>query len=182
MQEICKDVVGYEGYFKISNLGNLYSKRSNKILKQTVAKSGYSLVSTKLNGRDGKCICFRIHRLVAEAFLQTPEQYLLDEASKTKYGKVLINHKDGEKTNNHVDNLEWCSSKENSQHALKTGLFVPVLKREDQRMFSKQDIEYIRKNYISRHKEFGQRALARKFNVGKRAIHDIVTFKTYKID
>lgn len=93
--EVWKDVVGYEEYFQVSNLGKLFSKRSQKILKQTISKTGYYTVATRLGGRNGICKCFKIHRLVAEAFIPNPEQ------------KRTVNHIDGNKLNNNLSNLEW---------------------------------------------------------------------------
>ena len=124
MEEIFKDVIGYEDYFKISNHGNLYSKLSNRLLKQTVSATGYYTVATKIGGRTGTAICFKIHRLVAEAFLEPPSKQQLQWASTTKYNKVLVNHKDGNKLNNNVDNLEWATASENTNHAISTGLLT----------------------------------------------------------
>ena len=128
MEEEFRDVVGLEEYFQISNLGNLYSKRSNRLLKQTKLKSGYLTHATRIGGRASKCICMRIHMLVAQAFLPAPEQYQIDWASNTKYGKVYVNHIDGDKTNNKLENLEWCTGSENINHALSTGLILPQQK------------------------------------------------------
>lgn len=143
MQESWRDVKGYEELFSISNTGKLYSKISCKILKQHIRKNGYCTVASKIGGRKGKQVCFKIHRLVAEAFLDPPSQSLLDEASKTFYGIVLVNHKDGDKQNNHVNNLEWCSHSENIKHAYATGLMkgntgisnkMSFFKTEDERI------------------------------------------------
>ena len=100
--EVWKDVVGYEEYFKVSNLGNVYSKRSGKILKQNLHPNGYYTIATKIGGRYGKNICFKVHRLVAKAFIPNV------------YDKPYVNHIDGVKTNNTIGNLEWCTAKENT--------------------------------------------------------------------
>ena len=63
-----RDVIGYENYFRVSNLGRIFSKRTNKIIKLVVSKQGYYTFSTRFNGRKSKPHCFRVHRLVAEAF------------------------------------------------------------------------------------------------------------------
>lgn len=110
VMEIWKDVIGYEEYFQISNEGRLFSKRSEKVLKQTISKTGYYTVSTKIGGRSGINKCFKIHRLVAEAFLSNPEC------------KRTVNHIDGCKLNNNLSNLEWATDSENTQHAHNTGL------------------------------------------------------------
>ena len=104
---IFKDVIAYEDYFQISNRGYLYSKRTNKILKTYIRPSGYECVATKVNGTN---LCFRIHRLVAQAFIPNP------------LNKPEVNHKDGNKLNNNVENLEWTTSSENMLHAYDTGL------------------------------------------------------------
>lgn len=108
-KEEYRDVVGFEEYFQVSNLGNVFSKRSNRILKQ--AKRGdYWAFATKIGGSNGSDHCFSIHRLVAEAFIPNPES------------KPFVNHIDGCKTNNMLSNLEWVTAKENSAHAWSTGL------------------------------------------------------------
>lgn len=110
MKEIFKDVVGYEELFRVSNFGNLWSKRSNRLLRQFIHKNGYAVCSTRIGGRKGVAKCFKIHRLVAEAFLENPES------------KATVNHKDGNKLNNNLDNLEWYTPLEQVQHAIATGL------------------------------------------------------------
>lgn len=110
--EVWKDVVGCEEYFKVSNLGNVYSKRSGKILKQNLHPNGYYTIATKICGRCGKNICFKVHRLVAKAFIPNV------------YDKPYVNHIDGVKTNNTIGNLEWCTAKENTHHAIANGLII----------------------------------------------------------
>lgn len=94
MNEIYKDIQGYEGKYQISNLGNVYSLITNKILKPQKNIHGYLKVGLYKNG---KCKIFNIHNLVANAFIENPNNY--------KY----VNHKDENKTNNRVENLEFCS-------------------------------------------------------------------------
>lgn len=117
MKEDWRDVVGYEEYFKVSNIGRVWSKRTNRILKQVVLKdNGYKIFTTRIGGRDGKVISFRVHVLVAEAFLEEPEDYQKKWAMTTKYKRVLVNHKDSNKANNRADNLEWVTASENITH------------------------------------------------------------------
>lgn len=113
-KEEYRDVVGFEGYFQVSNLGNVFSKRSNRILKQTKSKTtGYWTLATKIGGSNGSDHCFSVHRLVAMAFLPN------------ELNKPYVNHKDGCKTNNILSNLEWVTAKENSAHSWATGLQLP---------------------------------------------------------
>ena len=104
MNEIWRDIVGYEGLYQVSNLGNVKSLNYNKTGKERNLKpgtdgSGYRFVNLCKNG---KIRLFKIHRLVAQAFLENPDH------------KSDVNHKDENKTNNCVDNLEWMTSKENA--------------------------------------------------------------------
>ena len=112
MKEIWKDIKGYEGMYKISNFGrikslermvksnnNNYRKIKEIILKQRKDKYGYYKVS--LN-KDSKSKLYFVHRLVAQAFISNPNNYL------------CINHKDENKENNEVNNLEWCTVKYNN--------------------------------------------------------------------
>lgn len=106
-KEEYRDVVGLEDYFQISNLGNVFSKRSNRILKQSTSGAGYKVFTAKVNGIS---LNESVHRMVAMAFLPN------------ELNKPYVNHKDGCKTNNMLSNLEWVTASENSAHALSTGL------------------------------------------------------------
>ena len=120
MEEIWKDIPGYETLYQVSNLGNVRSldhirkngKKENqiciskgKILKQAKQKeSGYMFAVLSKNG---KTKGFRVHRLVAETFLENPNNY------------KCVNHKDENKENNNVNNLEWCSYLYNNNYGTK---------------------------------------------------------------
>ena len=117
MEEIWKDIKDYEGRYAVSNLGRIksYPKKGHGhnsiILKSKLTKDGYyetALLSKGKGKNQYKYI--RTHRIVAQAFIPNPEN------------KPEINHKDGNKLNNNVDNLEWVTSSENQLHAYRTGL------------------------------------------------------------
>lgn len=119
MSEIWKDVIGYEEQYQVSNLGNIRSKdrtivdclgrkrtlKSQKIRIQT-SRIGYKQVLLHKDGKTKTCL---VHRLVAEAFIP-----------KAKANKSEINHKDENKANNVVDNLEWCDHKYNINFGTRT--------------------------------------------------------------
>ena len=114
MNEIWKDIEGYEGKYQVSNLGNVKSlnyKNSGK--EQNIAlcndADGYLLVNLRLNN---KVKTKRVHRLVAQAFIPNPEN------------KPQVNHIDGNKKNNKIENLEWCTCEENQRHAWDKGLKI----------------------------------------------------------
>lgn len=103
MSEIWKDVVGYEGLYQVSGLGNVRSLNYNKTgearnLKQFTNNKDYLLVTLSKNNRAIQCL---VHRLVAEAFIPNPD------------GLEQINHKDRNRQNNTADNLEWCDCRYN---------------------------------------------------------------------
>lgn len=113
MKEQWKEIDDYNGY-SVSNTGKIKSfrRKSNKekglILKQETSYRGYKQVSLY---KDGKKHQKFVHRLVAEAFIPNPDN------------KPEVNHKDTDKTNNAVSNLEWNTSSENTIHAYKNGLY-----------------------------------------------------------
>lgn len=97
MQEVWKDIKGYEGLYQISNTGKVKGLKRNKVLKLILQRSGYYYVDLQRKRR-------LVHRLVAEAFIDNPDN--LPE----------VNHKDEDKVNNSVENLEWCDSKYNANY------------------------------------------------------------------
>lgn len=101
MIEEWKDIKGYEGLYQVSNLGRVYSNKSNKLLKSRLDRGGYSYLNLYNNGISK---WYKIHRLVAIAFIPNPEN------------KLTVNHIDEDKTNNVVSNLEWATMKEQNNH------------------------------------------------------------------
>lgn len=102
--EIIEEIPGYVGLYQVTNLGSVY--RNGKRLKSFI-NGKYTKVNLY---KDGVMTQHTVHRLVATAFIPNPDN------------KKEVNHKDGNKTNNHVSNLEWVTSSENRQHAYDTGL------------------------------------------------------------
>ena len=116
--EIWKDIPGYEGLYQVSNLGRVKSaerkvgwefynkpcarKHKERIIVAEVAKNGYKRVGLS---KDGKRTRYHLHRIIAKAFIPNPNNY------------PVINHKNGIKTDNRLENLEWTTYSENNYHA-----------------------------------------------------------------
>lgn len=110
--EIWKDIQGYEGRYKISNLGRIKSlskmnRKGNEFCSPVRSKQGYRRV---VLFKDKKTKTYMVHRLVAQTFLSNPKN------------KPYINHKNGLKEDNVAENLEWVTSSENIEHAFKNKL------------------------------------------------------------
>lgn len=165
MQEIWKSlkgVVKHGNNYEVSNFGRVRSvdriesyngktrKRKGKIIESRFDSHGYPIVLLYLNGMSK---FYKIHRLVGLVFLDNPDNL------------PTINHKDGNKKNNHISNLEWATYGENNKHAYDNGL--------KHKKLSKEDIEYIQKVYKPYDKEFGSRALSKKFGVSQGRISGV---------
>ena len=116
MKEIWKDVPDYEGIYEINNFGKIRNKKRNHIMSWTLTKEGYYV--TKLSKKGKKRVYF-IHRLVAATFLPIENFKLLEDENKDEFCKenLTVNHKDENKENNFVENLEWCTSRYNIKYS-----------------------------------------------------------------
>lgn len=172
MDEVWKDIDGYNGIFQVSNLGRVrsidrfvkgaYGKRwiKGKIFKPVLNKSdGYLRVVFMVDGISKR---HYIHRLIANAFLP-----------KIK-GKEYVNHIDGNKLNNSISNLEWCTLKENQQHAFRIGLnHGKSGTANNNAKLSSQMAKEIIKDYQSG--TYTYRELAKKYHVGHSTIGNVIT-------
>ena len=155
MIEEWRPVVGYEGLYEVSNTGRVrsldryvkskgesYWLRKGKMLSPAKDKNGYLKVNLSCNGKNN---IIRVHRLVTEAFLPNPDN--LPE----------VNHKDEDKTNNNVENLEWCNRKDNINYGTRTerqkktniqnGFWTGLSKEEYMKKYNQDRKEYRKKWY-----------------------------------
>lgn len=175
--EIWKDIAGYEGLYQISNLGRVKSlpkikgraMTETRVLKNQIGGTGYWAIVLSKNGKKKQ---HRIHRLIATAFI------------KNNDNKPFINHIDGNKLNCSIENLEWCTARENTMHALENGLrkYIETPKGEnvENAKLKQADVDYIRKVFVPRNKRYGINALSQKFNVERHTISKIIHNRTYK--
>ena len=164
MKEIWKDIDGFNGFYQVSNLGEVRSRNGVRSLSFT--KDGYVKVRLNCEGKDKTS---RVHRLVAEAFIDNPNGY------------DTVNHIDGDKTNNKVSNLEWTDRSGQMNHAYRLGLKSSIEGTDNsQSKLSEDDVREIRRTYVRQSKEFGTVALAKKYGVTNRVIGLIANGKSYR--
>lgn len=174
-------ICGYESNYIISNHGNVKSlnyngiKGKERLLKPAQDKKGYMRVALSNNI---KLKTFKIHRLVAEHFILNQEN------------KPCVNHIDCNKTNNNVLNLEWCTYKENTAHAIKNGIFVfqtpekstnKNIKHGELNGFSilkENQVIEIRKKYKKR--VYTRKMLAIEYGVTESCIKDVISKKSWQ--
>lgn len=167
--EVWKDVTGFEGLYEVSSYGNLrsvdrdilcnggyYKHFNGKTIKTKLNKYGYPSAGLWYKGKRTDVV---IHRLVAEAFIDNQNNY------------EQINHIDGNKTNNHVENLEWCDNNYNMKHAKENGLLAH--QKGEKHGGHKLTNEQVREIRRLRNEGWKYRQLAEKFGVCDRTIGQI---------
>ena len=174
MSDYWRDVKGYEGRYVVSRDGvvrsvehtitvNDHGRVYNKLIKErklrpTIHSAGYYIVSLTKNG---KSTLHFVHRLVAEAFIKNPNHL------------ECINHKDENKKNNSVSNLEWCTTAYNNNYGTARMRAIEKLKGKSRKL-STDDIDFIRSHYKPRCKQFGTRGLGRMFGVSHHTIRYVL--------
>lgn len=161
MNELWHEILGFEGLYQVSNLGRIKNKKG--MFLKPYLQNGYLRVGLYKN-KSIKSIY--IHRLVATAFIPKIED------------KNIINHKDGNKLNNNVQNLEWCNYSENNQHAYKYKLKIakPLFgEKSPHHKLTNKDIQYIRANW-----NYNTKDLANKFNITTTHIRRIIKNECWK--
>lgn len=172
MKKIWKRLV-YPGielnnHFLISSEGDLMNELTGKILKPEILRSGYYSVRVTLGSRNKKKHII-IHKAVAYTFLDNPHNY------------KVINHKNGNKLKNNVDNLEWCTYSYNLYHAYDTNLFDKSKISGENNHASKltwDDVKKIRERYVMG--KDSQLKLAKEFGVSKPVIYGVIHNKIWK--
>ena len=168
--EIFKDVIGYEGFYQISNLGNVKSL-SRTILKngKHPFKSKEKIIKNRINNYCYVTLCknntyknFYVHRLVASAFINNTKN------------KNSVNHINGIKTDNRFENLEWCTYKENIQHAILIGLINQKGENSVNSKLTEKEVLEINKSNLPHYE------LSLKYNTSKGNISNIKRKITWK--
>ena len=176
MTEIWKDIQGYEGYYHVSNLGEVRSldridsagaRRKGKRVNLFCDKDGYLLANLSKNGIAKQ---HRVHRLVANEFIKNP------------LGFSEINHKDENKKNNCADNLEWCNTQYNINYGERNVKVSKALSGENAPMckLTETDVLEIRARYKRRDKDNNSSILSKEYGVSQGQILRIVKNERWK--
>lgn len=165
-----KEIDEMDGNYFIDECGNVTSRPRQgafgKSLKQQKSQYGYFRV---ILYKDRKAIAKTIHRLVATAFLSNPDNL------------PQINHKDGNKENNHVSNLEWCTSSYNIRHAFRMGLSKShTPKGADHPLSKLTDEKVVEMRRLRTEKKLTQKELSEIFGVSPGVVQAVVNRKAWK--
>ena len=170
--EIWKWIKNYEGVYQASTKGRARSffKGKCRLIKPTVTHRGYlSICLYRYDEKDGKQHkkTFRLNRIIAETFIPNPEN------------KPEVHHKNNDKSDNSVENLEWVTDEENKAYAHEDGVYLKG-ERNPTAKLTEDDVRFIRQNYKAGDPEFGQGVLAKKYGVSTTTIRNIIIGRGWK--
>lgn len=164
MTEVWLPIKGFEDYTRISNFGRVWSIKTNK--ERAVFKSAGGYYHLDLFNDKKQHKNYTVHRLVAEAFIPNPNNL------------PYINHIDGNKLNNCVNNLEWCTPMHNARHAQKLGLCPPAIgEKNGLSKLKTEEVEFIKTRFKS---PYSAIELAKRYNVSSSLIYKILQEKAWR--
>lgn len=160
MNELWRNIDGYKGVYQVSSFGRIrsYKYNSSRILKPRINRQGYLYINLC---EEGKYKSFTIHRIVSKAFLGK--------------SSLTVNHKNGNKLNNCIENLEWISQQENTNHAKFNNLLAKGEKNGKSKL-SIRDVELIRYKYKNGK---SMRCIGKEFSVSHNCISKIINNKSW---
>ena len=156
-----KDILGYENLYSITENGDIFSYKSKKFLKPIKQKTGYLTINLY---KDKKFKIYSLHRLTAMAFITNTDN------------KPMVNHKDLNKWNNEINNLEWVTAKENIQHACNNG--IRCGSKNGNSKLNENQIKEIREKYKFR--KYTYKMLSDEYGVMKHYIGRIINYNVWK--
>jgi len=163
MNPSSKQIAGYENLYEINSDGSVFSLIRNKFKKDWHHRDGYRLIGLTKNKK--RTVVY-VHRLVAEAFLPKVD------------GKDFVNHKDGNKANNDISNLEWVTKSENSKHSFEIGIQSNKGENHPMAQLNEEKVKDIRQKFASGN--YKRKELAELFGVKKTTIEKVITRKLWK--
>lgn len=170
-EEIWRDIEGFDGMYQVSNLGRVKSlyrttkeiTEEGRILKASIGKRGYWYVALF---KDGKNHTKTVHRLMANAFMPNPDNL------------PNINHISGIRSDNRLENFEWCTQKQNMHHAFRTGLVNNTGEMNGMSLLTEGDVVQIK--HTLKNGYFNLQDIADEYNISLTAIYDIKAGRTWK--
>lgn len=154
----------YKGYF-VSTTGMVFDRFGNKI-KGSLSTTGYLRTNIYINS---KPVFKQFHRMIAESLIPNPNNF------------PCINHKDGNKTNNSIDNLEWCTYSQNTKHAFDSGLENKVVgENHHAHKLTNDAVRDIRANYVKGSRIQGSKYFSEKYNIDVTVVRDVANYITWR--
>lgn len=162
--EIWKDVPGYENRYHISTFGNVFSVKYKRQIKPQLRKADGGFVIAFRIGKKRKV--FGIHQLVALAFIPNPLK------------RTEIDHKDNDRGNNHIDNLQWCTRGENIRWAYERGRDRKSGEASKAAIFTNKQANQIREEYLNGARPYKIRS---KYGCSETALWAILNYQSYRV-